>query len=160
MSEKFDLFLDTVDIRNQKFVKEVHEELIKQECTCDIKDAKSGFVVSYLRKDTKRTLATFVNRKSGMRLRIFAEHIPAFQGFLDTLPEKMKKEIRKSSVCKRLINPNDCNPKCAMGYTFEMEHEVYQKCRYMAFLLTLNEESNSYCMQLLKKELNAAAKNS
>ena len=32
----------------------------------------------------------------------------------------MKKEITKASVCKRLINPNDCNPKCAMGYDLKI----------------------------------------
>ena len=68
-------------------------------------------------------------------------------------PRRMKTEIRKASVCKRLLDPNDCNPRCRMGYTFVMEREQYQKCRYMAFLLTLNEESHPYILQLLHKEL-------
>ena len=67
--------------------------------------------------------------------------------------EKMKKEIRKASACKRLINPDDCNPKCIMGYTFVLDGEWHQKCRYMAFQLTLSEESNPYIMQFLEKEL-------
>lgn len=45
-----------------------------------------------------------------MKLRIYAEHIQEYQSFLDTLPEKIKQEIKKASVCKRLIDPNDCNP--------------------------------------------------
>ena len=73
--------------------------------------------------------------------------------FLDTLPEKVKKEIKNASVCKRLLNPDDCNPKCAMGYTFSLDGEQYQKCRYMAFQPTLSEENNPYIRQFLGKEL-------
>ena len=88
-----------------------------------------------------------------MKLRIYPEHIQEYQSFLDTLPEKVKKEIKKASVCKRLINPDDCNPKCAMGYSFTLDGEPYQKCRYMAFQPTLSEENNPYIKQFLEKEL-------
>lgn len=152
MDEKFGLFLETVDVRFRDFVNEINDYLTKQGCKCDIKSAKSGYVVSYILADTKRTLATFVSRKSGMKLRIYPEHIDEYQNFLNSLPEKMKKEIQKASVCKRLINPNDCNPKCVMGYTFEVDGEKYQKCRYMAFMPTLSEENNPYIKLFLKKE--------
>ena len=102
---------------------------------------------------SKRTLATFVCRKTGMKLRIYPEHIQEYQSFLDTLPERVKKEIKKASVCKRLINPDDCNPKCVMGYTFVLDGEQYQKCRYMAFQPALSEENNPYIKQFLEKEL-------
>ena len=92
-----------------------------------------------------------------MKLRIYPEHIQEYQDFLDILPEKTKKEIRKASVCKRLINPNDCNPKCIMGYTFVLDGELYQKCRYMAFQPSLNEENNPYIKQFLEKELQAGS---
>ena len=88
-----------------------------------------------------------------MKLRIYPKYIQEYQSFLDTLPEKVKKEIKKASVCKRLINPDDCNPKCVMGYTFTLDGEHYQKCRYMAFQPTLSEENNPYIMQFLEKEL-------
>ena len=100
-------------------------------------------------------MATFVSRKTGMKLRIYPEHIQKYQSFLDTFPEKIKKEIKKASVCKRLINPDDCNPKCVMGYTFVLDGEQYQKCRYMAFQPTLSEENNPYIRQFLEKELRA-----
>lgn len=121
-------------------------------CKCDIRTAKSGYVVSYVLSG-KRTLAAFVSRKTGMKLRIYPEHIQKYQSFLDTLPEKMKKEIKRASACKRLINPDDCNPKCVMGYTFEMDGEQYRKCRYMAFQPTLSKENNPYIKQFLKNEL-------
>ena len=88
-----------------------------------------------------------------MKLRIYPEHIREYQGFLNGLPEKMKKDIQNASVCKRLVNPNDCNPRCAMGYTFEMDGEQYQKCRYMAFMPTLSAENNPYIKLFLKNEL-------
>lgn len=153
MDEKFSLFMETVDERFRDFVNQINEYLTGKGCKCDIKTAKSGYVVSYLLSSNKRTLATFVSRKTGMKLRIYPEYIQEYQSFLNTLPEKMKKEIKKASVCKRLINPDDCNPKCVMGYTFEMDEEQYQKCRYMAFMPALSEENNPYIMQFLEKEL-------
>ena len=153
MDGKFNMFMETVDERFRSFVSQINEYLTGNGCTCDIKLQKSGYVVSYVSSSSKRTLATFVSRKTGMKLRIYPEHIQEYQSFLDTLPEKMKKEIRKASVCKRLINPDDCNPKCITGYTFVLDGERHQKCRYMAFQLTLSEENNPYIMQFLEKEL-------
>ncbi len=147
--------LATVDERFRSFVNQINEYLTANGCKCDIKLQKSGYVVSYVLNSSKRTLAAFVSRKSGMKLRIYPEHIQEYQSFLDTLPEKVKKEIRKASVCKRLINPDDCNPKCVMGYTFVLDGEQYQKCRYMAFQPTLSEENNPYIRQFLEKELQA-----
>lgn len=152
MDEKFNMFMETVDGRFRDFVEQINGYLIDKSCKCDIKTAKSGYVVSYV-LSSKRTLATFISRKTGMKLRIYPEYIREYQDFLNTLPEKMKKEIKKASICKRLVNPDDCNPKCIMGYTFEMDGEQYQKCRYMAFQLTLSEENNPYIKEFLENEL-------
>lgn len=156
MSEKFDLFLERVDEGNRGFVEDLNDYLFQNNCKCDIKSAKSGFVVSYILNSTKKTLATFVFRKAGVRLRIYPEHINRYEELLNSLPEKMKKEIKKASVCKRLINPDDCNPRCVMGYTFKMDGEEYQKCRYMAFMPALSGENNPYIREILEKELVAA----
>ena len=134
---------------------QINGYLTENGCKCDIKLQKSGYVVSYVRSSSKRTLATFISRKTGMKLRIYPEHIQEYQDFLDILPEKVKKEIKKASFCKRLINPADCNPKCVMGYTFVLDGEQYQKCRYMAFQPALSEENNPYIKQFLEKELRA-----
>lgn len=88
--------------------------------------------------------------------KLFAILIPAVMsviGGIIGIKSKVKKEIKKASVCKRLINPDDCNPKCIMGFTFVMDGEKYQKCRYMAFQPTLSEENNPYIKQFLEKEL-------
>lgn len=153
MDEKFEQFIETVDEGNRSFVRELDKYLIENNCKCEIKSAKSGPVVSYIVQDTKRTLATFVFRKAGVKLRMYPEHIAKYQDFLDTLPAKMKKEIQKSSVCKRLINPEDCNPRCVQGFTFVMGGGFYQKCRYMAFMPALNEENNPFIKQFLENEI-------
>lgn len=153
MDEKFNLFIESVDEGNRPFVLELNDFFTKNNCKCDIKTAKSGFVVSYIFSDTKRTAATFVFRKSGVKLRMYLENIAQYQDILNSLPAKMKKEIQKASVCKRLINPDDCNPKCVMGYTFVLDGEFHQKCRYMSFMPTLNEESNPFIKLMLEKEL-------
>ena len=157
MDGKFSLFLETVDERFRGFVRQIDEYLTENGCKCDVKLQKSGYVVSYVSNSSKRTLATFVPRKTGIKLRIYPERLQEYQGFLDTLPEKVKKEIKKASVCKRLLNPEDCNPKCSMGYTFVLDGEQYQKCRYMAFQPALSEENNPYIKQFLEKELQAGS---
>ncbi len=154
MEEKFNLFMGTVDVCFRDFVGQINDCLIQRGCNCEIKTAKSGYTVSYTLGKTKRTLATFVSRKTGMKLRIYPEHIHEYQDFLNGLPEKMKADIKKASVCKRLIDPEDCNPKCVMGYTFELDGEQYRKCRYTAFMPALSVENNPYIKLFLKHELN------
>lgn len=153
--EKFTAFLEIVEERYQEFVLEIDQYLIQNNCKRVLKPAKNGYIASYAFVDSKRALASFVFRKSGIKLRIYPEHIAQYDVFLNTLPEKMKKEIKKASICKRLVNPEDCNPKCIMGYEFHMDSEQYQKCRYMAFMPTLNEENNPYIKSFLEQELKA-----
>lgn len=153
MKEAFGQFIESVGEENREFVLKLNDYLLENNCKCDIKTSKSGYVVSYILCETKRTLVNFVFRKSGVKIRIYADHVAEYQEFLDELPDKMKKEIKKASVCKRLLNPDDCNPKCAMGYSFVLEGLPYQKCRYMAFMPTLNEQNNPYIKGFLEREL-------
>lgn len=138
---------------SRNFVENINDFLLDHNCKREIKTAKSGFTVSYLFPNAKKTLATFVCRKTGIKIRIFPQRLNEYMDFLDTLPAGMKKEIAKASVCKRLINPEDCNPKCVMGYDFIMDKAHYQKCRYMAFMPTITEESTPYIIKLLEKEV-------
>lgn len=57
MEDKFKLFLESIDESNRVFVEELNDFLIESNCKCDIKSAKSGYLVSYILKDNKRTLA-------------------------------------------------------------------------------------------------------
>lgn len=154
-NEKFADFIESVDNRYRSFVIDINDFLMQNNCKLEIKSAKSGFTASYILNSNKRTLATFVFRKTGIKLRIYPEHLNKYADFLNTLPDNMKKEIQKASVCKRLINPDDCNPRCSMGYDFFIDGVHYQKCRYMAFMPTLTDESNPYIKVFLEKELNS-----
>lgn len=152
---KFAAFIALIEECNRNFVMDINEYLIQNNCSCEIKDAKNGYTVSYTMNKNKKTLATFVLRKAGARLRLLPENINQYAEFLDTLPENMQKDIQKASVCKRLVNPDDCNSRCKMGYDFIMNQERYQKCRYMAFMPSLNSENNPYIKAFLEKELEA-----
>ncbi len=153
MTDKnYDEFLEITGA-SRNLVEDINDFLLDSGCKREIKTAKSGFTVSYLLQDTKKTFATFVCRKTGIKIRIFPQRLNEYMEFLDTLPEKMKKEITKASVCKRLVNPNDCNPKCVMGYDFIMDQIHYQKCRYMAFMPSINEESFPYIKKFIQNEL-------
>ena len=90
MDEKFHMFLETVDERFRSFVSQINEYLTENGCKCDVKLQKRGYIASYVLNGSKRTLATFVSRKTGMKLRIYPEHIQEYQSFLDTLPESKK----------------------------------------------------------------------
>ncbi|MDE7400269.1 MAG: hypothetical protein K2N06_12190 [Oscillospiraceae bacterium] len=151
MNIVFEEFLQSVEERERGFVEELHEFLSENGCECNIKQAKSGFVVSYVRN--KQTLMNYVQRKTGTKARIYAANIGSYQEILNTLPPKMKSGIVKAPPCKRLLDPSACNPKCSMGYIFEMDGVLYKKCRISAFMFTLSEENNGFIRTFLEKEL-------
>lgn len=145
------IFLQSVEESSRDFVAELHELLSESGCKCDIKEAKSGFVVSYVKN--KKTLMNYVRRKTGTKSRIYAANIGSYQELLDTLPPKMKSDIAKAPPCKRLLDSTACNPKCSMGYTFTMDGEEYKKCRNNAFMFALSEENNGFIKEFLEREL-------
>ncbi|MDE6727532.1 MAG: hypothetical protein K2J80_06285 [Oscillospiraceae bacterium] len=149
--QDFDAFLQSVEESNRDFVSQLHEFLSEKGCKCDIKEAKSGFVVSYIRN--KKTLMNYVQRKTGTKARIYAANIGSYQELLNMLPQKIKSDIVKAPPCKRLLDPSACNPKCSMGYTFEMDGVIYKKCRNNAFLIPLCEDNNPFVRKFLEKEL-------
>lgn len=144
MSEKYTLhdFLATVDGDNQTFVNELHDELTRYGCKAEIKLAKSGYVVSY--SLNQKTVMNYVFRKKGLMARIYTNHIAQYMDFFDTLPDQMVKAIQRAPICKRLVDPSTCNPKCSMGYDFVLKGERLQKCRNNAFLFLLSEESRPF----------------
>lgn len=148
---QFEEFLQSVGESSRDFVEELHELLTENGCKCDIKEAKSGFVVSYIKN--KKTLMNYVQRKTGTKARIYAANVASYQEMLDTLPPKMKSEIIKAAPCKRLLDPTACNSKCSMGYTFTMDGEEYKKCRSTAFMFALSEENNEFIREFLEREV-------
>lgn len=155
MEQNFSNFMMSVPESEQGMVLELDRLLREHGFTSDIKLAKNGYVVSYIKKEgkTQTTIANFVFRKSGMKIRIYASNVAKYQEFLDTLPKKMKAEIIKAGDCKRLFDPTACNQRCKMGLTFQMDGKTYKKCRYMAFMPTLCKENDPYIEEFVKREL-------
>lgn len=157
MSEKYTFhdFLDSVDVENQKFVSDLHDELTELGCKIEVKLARSGYVVSYILN--KKTIANYVFRKKGLIARIYANHIVQYMEVLDTLPDGMVKTIQEAPVCKRLLDPSACNQRCSMGYDFILKGERMQKCRNGAFMFLLSEENKPFVKNLLLNEAKASA---
>lgn len=155
MSEKytFDDFLASVDAENQKFVSELHNELTELGYKIEVKLAKSGYVVSYTLN--KKTIFNYVFRKKGLVTRIYTNHINQYMHILDTLCDEMVQAIKKAPICKRLIDPATCNPKCSMGYDFILKGEHLQKCRSSAFMFLINEQNKPFVKTLLLNETKA-----
>lgn len=153
--ELFESFLNMVDPCYREAITGWHNELTGYGCKIQIKPSKNGYVVSYLAGKPSKTILNYVFRKKGMLVRLYANGVGGYMAFLDTLPGEMTKAISKASDCKRLLNPEACNPKCSMGYDFLMMGERHQKCRYGAFQFLLTEESLPYIKAFWEHELKA-----
>ena len=95
-----------------------------------------------------------VFRKKGLMMRIYADNILSYSDVLTKCPDIMKKDIKKAGVCKRLINPDDCNSRCPLGYDFILDGERQQKCRY-GFMFYLTDETKPYLQEIVKLEIEA-----
>lgn len=149
----FDDFLNEVDPRYQEFVRELHEHLLGSGCKMKIELKSSGHLVSYTHTPSKKVILNFVFRKKGLITRIYGDNVSRYLTLMESLPSGMIQSIAKSPVCKRLLNPDDCNPRCSMGYDFEIHGERYQKCRYNCFMLDVNEENNSWIRSMIEHEI-------
>lgn len=156
--EQWNAFIETVEPQYRDFVNSLHKYFMQNGCNVQVKTAKSGYLISYTITKTKKTVANYIFRKKGLLIRIYANSVNGYMAFLDTLPEGMSNTIRKAPVCKRLLNPDDCNPRCLMGYDFNMNGEHYQKCRSSAFLFLLTEENNPYIKSFIENEMEARNK--
>lgn len=70
---RFEEFVAAVNKDDVYFVKEFHQELTEAGYKIEVKEAKSGYVISYLLN--KKTVANYVFRKKGLIIRIYANHI-------------------------------------------------------------------------------------
>lgn len=152
MDETFMLFLNDIPAENQSFVLELDKYLTSKGSKRTIKAAKSGFVTSYASPVTGKALLNYVFRKTGVKIRIYAQSIGEHSDILSDLPENMKADIKKSGDCKK-INGLKCSPTCTGGYTFFMDNVEYKKCKNMAFFHSLTEENYDAIKKLIRSEL-------
>jgi len=138
-----DDFIKTVEPAHQAFVAEAHGALTAGGFKLKIEDKATGLFASYSHPKTKRSALNFFFRKKGLFARLYPDKISDYDGLLNSLTEAMIKELDKAAPCKRLINPDDCNPKCITGYDFTIGGKRFIKCRYMCFQFLVTEESKS-----------------
>jgi len=149
----FEDFISTLNPESKDFVIKINDILQKESYKIKIEDKVSGLFVSYSHPKTKRSILNFQNRKKGLLVRIYADYYHKYTDFLNRIPENMEKEIAKSPVCKRLVNPNDCNTKCIRGYDFFIRGNNYKKCRYCCFQFAVNQESIPVLVEFLENEV-------
>lgn len=146
-------FITTVDAGCVDMVRELHKMFTDAGCKLEVKEAKNGYVVSYLLN--KKTVANYVFRKKGLIIRLYANHIVQYMDLLNALPESVKNDMKKAPDCKRLLNSAACNSKCPMGYDFLIGGERQQKCRYSAFMFLMCPENEPHIKELVRRELEA-----
>ena len=149
---RFEDFLLDVHPAYQEFVTKTNDDLSQNGYKVKIEMAKSGFLVSFFEAKTKRSIANFVFRKSGLVVRIYGENVNRYLNFMETLPESMCKAIDKAPICKRLVNPMACNSRCPMGYDFILKGKHHQKCRYSGFMFPVNDENIPFIKTFLATE--------
>lgn len=150
---QFNDFLNDLTTEELPLAADINDLYISNGCKRDIKESASGHTVSYISGVTKKTLASFVCRKSGLKIRLTPQKPFDCVELLHNLPENMRKDMIRGNDCKRLSDKNVCNPRCLMGYTFTLDGEIYKKCRSMAFLFSVTEENMSHILSFIRKSL-------
>ena len=145
----FNEYLKLMPIEIHNTIQDIHSELSDMGFIEEIKEAKSGPVLSYA-KD-KKVLLNYVYRESSIKVRLYATNISKYEKRLIKLPDKMKAELKKANDCKKL-NGLNCTPTCQGGYTYTLDGEVLKKCKSMAFLMNMNFESLEYVYDLIIHE--------
>lgn len=151
---QFEDFLSVLSAAETPMAITINDLYLSNGCKRDIKESASGFTVSYCSGTTKKTLANFICRKTGLKIRITPQKPFDCEELLRDLPENMKKDMVRGNTCKRLLGENVCNPRCLMGYTFTLDDETYNKCRSMAFLFSVTDENLNHILAFIQKSLN------
>ena len=151
----FSAFVESAGLEHMDFVISLNEYMTEKDCKVEIKDAANGYVVSYIHKPSKRTVANYVFRKKGLMIRIYADNLASYVEKLASWPAGMKDTVKKSGICKRLIDPDTCNPRCLNGFDFTLDGEQQQKCRYGAFMFFLTDETKPHLREMMECEMQA-----
>lgn len=147
----FKEFLSTVSPEYQAFVEKLHEQLIEQGCDLVIKEAKSGYAVSYQLE--KKTVMNWVFRKAGILARIYGDNAGKYEDIIASLPADMQKKMTVSRDCKRLIDPNACSDTCVKGFVYTLNGNIHKKCRNDGMFFLLTNETAEYIAGLVCAEV-------
>lgn len=153
----FKAFLSTVAPEHQAVVDELHSKLTKLGCELIIKEAKSGYAVSYQLE--KKTVMNWVFRKSGILARIYGDNAGKYEDIIADLPADMQEKMTAARDCKRLIDPTACSDTCVKGFVYILNGQTYKKCRNDGMFFLLTEETAEPIAALICAEV-AARKSS
>ena len=151
----FSDFLEAAGPEHAGFVNALHEYMTENDCKTEIKTAANGYVLSYVHRPSKRTVANYVFRKKGLMIRIYADNVQRYMEALTGWPGSMKDTVKKAGVCKRLLRPEECNSRCLGGFDFLLDGEPQQKCRYGGFMFFLNDETKPHLREMVEHEMRA-----
>jgi hypothetical protein len=149
MKYTFEEVLATIGAEHRVFASELHDALVGKNFKCKIESKSQGFFVSYANPVTKRAALNFYFRKNGLHVRLY----PNRDSGLVTLTDYMVSEIDKQPDCKRMTKTAECNPKCQMGYEFDLRGKHYQKCKLCAFSFLVTTESKPVLMKWVEEEI-------
>lgn len=149
----FEEFLSTVAPEHQTFVEKLNTQLVEQGCELVIKEAKSGYAVSYQLE--KKTVMNWVFRKSGILARIYGDNAGKYEDIIASLPAEMQKKMTTSRDCKRLIDPSACSDTCVKGFVYALNGTLYKKCRNDGMLFLLTNEIAEHIAELVCAEVSS-----
>ena len=147
----FTLFLNSLNAEEARLAVILDNKLCEKQCGREIKEAASGYSVAYKSSADKKTIAAFICRKSGLKIRLTPQKPYRCDDLCDSLPDNMRKDMIRGNECKRLSNANVCNQHCLMGYTFTLDGIVYKQCRAMSFLFSVTETKLPYILALINR---------
>lgn len=151
MNVTFDDFLTFVPDEHKSFVTSLHEQLIKQGCTINIKEVKSGYAASY--QWEKKTVMNWVFGKSGTLARIYGNNVGKYESVIAALPVDMQNKMTGSRNCKRLLDPAACSDTCVKGFVYTLNENTYKKCRNDGMFFLLSDETSQHIQKLITAEV-------
>jgi hypothetical protein len=151
MADLFNDFLNNVPEEHKSFVSSLHNRLTEQGCAANMKEAKSGYTVSY--QWNKKTVMNWVFRKSGILARIYGDNVRHYENFIAALPPVMQNQMTSSRDCKRLFDPSACSDTCVKGFVYKLGGNSYKKCRNDGMFFLLSDETASHIQTLIEAEV-------
>jgi len=150
---QFEDFLMHVGEDYKDFVRTVNEILSQEGCKVKVGSSKTNlFSVKYTQG--RRGIFNFMLRKRGFKASVYAANFAQYPDVLNSLPERMVKQLAKSSSCKNMATPATCWDGC-IGYDIHIREEQYQKCKFGCFQFDVDAESIPFLITLLEHELKA-----
>lgn len=102
----------------------------------------------------KKVIMSLSIEQENLSVKLNLAHIGQYADDLKQYPEEIRTAIKKSGW-----DCGHCRSTCAGPFSFVYENVAYNKCRCGSFVFDhINEDTAGYCIELLKKEIQAEAK--